>query len=161
VALAAMLLAGMLLAGTAAWAQTFNMVATQGDGFGASNMITGANWTPTTDGTNATVPPASGAAFGETFNYIVAPFDVRTPSSGSAGSPTTFVGDSLTITDNARMLWKGGTGEVVTINNLNLDGANIRNAQGLNWTLAGNNIRIGPNGAIVWNSSGGGNNTIS
>src|SRR5262249_8404007 len=150
-----------LLARSNVWAQTFNMVATQGDGFGASNMVTGTNWTPTTDGTNATVPPKSGSAFGETFNYIVTQFDVRTPSSGTASSPATFAGDSLTITDNARLLWKGGAGEVVTINNLTLDGANMRNAQGLNWTLASNSIRIGPNGAIFWNSSGGGNNTIS
>jgi autotransporter-associated beta strand protein len=141
-------------------AQIFNMVDTTGNGFGTSGF-TGTTWTPTTDGTNSTAPPTSGAPFSETFNYIVAPLDIRTPNTGTAAMPTTFAGDSLTITDNARLLWKGGTGEVVTINNLNLDGANIRNAQGLNWTLAGNSIRIGPNGAIVWNSSGGGNNTIS
>src|SRR5262249_51277492 len=117
------------------------------DGFGATGF-TATTWSDT-------LAAHAGA------NYVVAPLDIRTPSTGTAGSPSTFAGDSLTITDNARLLWKGGAGEVVTINNLTLDGANIRNAQGLNWTLASNSILIGPNGAIVWNSSGGGNNTIS
>ena len=73
----------------------------------------------------------------------------------------TFAGDSLTVADGGRFLFKGTSATApITINNLILDGGYLRNAQGNAWLLAGS-IHLTANGGIVWPSSGAGGTNIA
>jgi hypothetical protein len=139
---------GVLLgeAGPAA-AADISMLAS--DGFGATSFDTGANWP-------GSVAPTAGN------NYSNAAFLLRTPN-GTAASYT-FAGDALTITgaglataaNNEALMWKGsGTGAVITVNNLTINGGQLRHGQGDgdSFTLAGN-LAVGANGANMATQGG-------
>src|SRR5436190_23374010 len=135
-----------LLALVQAHAQT-TVTRTANDGFGASGFNTAAGWS---DGNI----PAAGS------NYLVQNFDIRTPS--AADADFTFAGDSMTISDGGRFLYKGNNIHIITINNLILDGGYIRNTTnaGNGFTLAGN-LHLTTNGGIIWPANGGQSTTIS
>ena len=114
---------------------------TAGDGFGASSFNSAGTWN------NAAAPSAGN-------DYTNATFLLRTPATTSS---YTFLGDSLTITgaglatavNNESLMWKGsGTGAVITVANLTIDGGQLRHGQGDgdSFTLAGN-LAIGANNA--------------
>ncbi|MBK1832502.1 hypothetical protein [Roseibacillus ishigakijimensis] len=84
-------------------------------------------------------------------DYFTGGFLLRTPTSG------TFAGDSLTVTgagtftgaNNEAIMWKGsGTGGVITIDNLTVDGGQLRHGQGDtdSFTYSGNSLTVGANG---------------
>ena len=111
------------------------------DAFGTSSFNTGTQW-------NDGQAPAAGN------NYSTAGFLLRTPT-GSANY--TFAGDLLVVTgdglatgpNNQALLWKGsGTTSVLTVNDLLIDGGQLRHAQGDSdqFNIAGN-IRVGSLGA--------------
>jgi len=114
---------------------------TAGDSFGNSSFNSAGNWS------DATVPGAGN-------DYHNAGYLLRTPA--DTGSHV-FGGDSLTITGigltttvgNDALMWKGsGTGAIITVDNLTVDGGQLRHGQGTadSFTLAGN-LAIGANGA--------------
>lgn len=89
------------------------------DGFGATSFNTGLNWA---DGN----PPSAGN------DYVTNDFRVRTPPDGGS---YVFGGDSLTVNNTNGYSWglmyKGtGSGGVITIDNLILDGGQISHANG-------------------------------
>ena len=91
-------------------------------------------------------------------NYLDQNYDLRSPADGNA---YTFAGDSLTVSDGGRFLFKGTSATAaITVNNLILDGGYLRNAQGNAWLLAGN-LHLTANGGIVWPSSGAGGTNIA
>ncbi len=127
-----------LVSGARAADVTLNL----GDAINTSSFDAAGNWS------NAAAPSAGN-------NYFNNGLLLRTPN--AAAGAVTFAGDSLTITGpglvNAvstdALLWKGaGTASVVTVNNLTINGGQLRHAQGSadTFTLAGN-LAIGPNGA--------------
>lgn len=105
-----------------------------GDGFGASSLNTGGNWS------NGEAPTAGN-------DYFVDALRMRTPADGSSH---TFAGDSLTIDPNGtsgygfpggELMYKGtGSTGVITINNLIMNGGSIAHANGTGdrFNLAGN-----------------------
>ena len=126
-------------------AQTVTVTRTTNDGFGASGFNTAAGWS---DG-NVPTPGV---------NYLDQNYDLRSPADGNA---YTFAGDSLTVSDGGRFLFKGTSATAaITVNNLILDGGYLRNAQGNAWLLAGN-LHLTANGGIVWPSSGAGGTNIA
>lgn len=114
---------------------------TAGDSFGASSFNSAGNWD------NAAAPSAGN-------NYFNGGFLLRTPA--DTGDHT-FAGDSLTITgsglatgvNNEALMWKGsGTTAIITVDDLTIDGGQLRHGQGDGdtFTLAGN-LTVGANGA--------------
>lgn len=112
-----------------------------GDGFGASSFNSAGQW-------DSVAAPTAGNDYFNAGNLL------RTPA--DAGSYT-FGGDSLTITGaglaaaagNDALMWKGsGTGAIITVDDLTIDGGQLRHGQGDadSWMLAGN-LAIGANGA--------------
>ena len=133
-------LAAVLCAAAVAHAGIVTMTA--GDGFGASSFNSAGTWD------NGLAPSAGN-------DYFNATYLLRTPASGNASF--TFAGDSLTITgsglatavNNESLMWKGsGTGAIITVNNLTINGGQLRHGQGDadSFTLAGN-VMIGANNA--------------
>jgi hypothetical protein len=121
---------------------------TASDGFGASSFNSGLNWP-------GTVAPTAGN------NYSNANFLLRTPATAAS---YTFQGDLLTITggglataaNNEALMWKGtGTSSVITVNNLVIDGGQLRQAQSSadSFTLAGA-LAVGANGANMATQGG-------
>src|SRR5438477_7406106 len=89
-----------------AHAQT-TVTRTANDGFGAAGFNTAAGWS------DGLVPSAGNAYFDQNF-------DLRSPPDANA---YTFAGDSLTVADGGRFLFKGTSATApITINNLILDG---------------------------------------
>jgi hypothetical protein len=134
---AAALAAGFALSAQAA---TINLTANNGVGTSGFNAATG--W-------SVAAAPTAGN------DYVTGGFLLRTPNSGSN---FTFAGDSLTVSgsanftaaNNEAMMWKGGntTGAVITVNNLIVNGGQIRHGEGTanSFTLAGN-LSVGASGA--------------
>jgi hypothetical protein len=121
---------------------------TAGDAIGTSSFNSAGNWS---DG----FAPSAGN------NYFNATYLLRTPT--DTGDHT-FAGDSLTITgsglatgvNNEALMWKGsGTTAVITVNNLTVDGGQLRHGQGTadTFALAGN-LTIGVNGANMATQGG-------
>ena len=114
---------------------------TADDSFGNSSFNAAGGW-------DSAAAPTAGN------DYFNGGFLLRTPA--DTGSYT-FAGDSLTITGgglatgvgNDALMWKGsGTGAIITVDNLIIDGGQLRHGQGTadSFTLAGN-ITVGANGA--------------
>ena len=142
--MAALAVGAWLLVLAQAHAQT-TVTRTANDGFGAAGFNTAAGWS------DGLVPSAGNAYFDQNF-------DLRSPPDANA---YTFAGDSLTVADGGRFLFKGTSATApITINNLILDGGYLRNAQGNAWLLAGS-IHLTANGGIVWPSSGAGGTNIA
>ncbi|MCA9234821.1 MAG: hypothetical protein KDA44_05095 [Planctomycetales bacterium] len=131
-----------MVATAAATTQAATVSMTAGDGFGTSSFNSAGQWN------NAAAPSAGN-------DYFNATFLLRTPSAGNASF--TFGGDSLTITgsglaagvNNEALMFKGsGVGAVITVDNLTIDGGQLRHGQGDadSFSLAGN-LAIGANGA--------------
>ena len=146
-------LAVIAVTATSAWlicltpviAQTTTVTRTANDGFGASGFNTAAGWS------DGNVPSAAS-------DYLDQNYDLRSPADGNA---YTFAGNSLTVSDGGRFLFKGTSATAaITVNNLILDGGYLRNAQGNAWLLAGN-LHLTANGGIVWPSSGAGGTNIA
>lgn len=131
------------------------------DGFGASSFNSGLNWV-------GGLAPTAGN------NYLNAGFLMRTPATTSS---YTFAGDALTITgaglasavNNEALMWKGsGTAAIITVNNLTINGGQLRHGQGSadTVTFAGsiaigpNNANFGTQGGMIINSSLSGSSTI-
>ncbi len=139
----AFLFAWALCCMSASYAAT--VTRTGNDGFGAAGFNTAQGWS------DAAVPTAGN-------DYVDQNFDLRSPPDAN---PYIFAGDSLTVSDGGRFLFKGTSGTAaITINNLTLDGGILRNAQGNAWLLAGN-LHLTANGGIAWPSSGAGATNIS
>lgn len=125
-----------------------NVSLTAGDGFGSSSFNSAGNW-------DSVAAPTAGN------DYFNATFLLRTPA--DTGDHT-FAGDSLTITggglatgvNNEALMWKGsGTTAVITVDDLIIDGGQLRHGQGTgdSFTLAGN-MTVGPNGANMATQGG-------
>ncbi|GAA5482942.1 PEP-CTERM sorting domain-containing protein [Haloferula sargassicola] len=121
-----------------------SVVMTGGDGFGASSFNSAGSW-------DSSAAPTAGN------DYANNGFLLRTPNATNASF--TFAGDSLTISgsasfsgvNNEALMWKGsGTGAVITVGNLIVNGGQLRHGQGDgdSFTLAGN-ISVGPTGMGV------------
>jgi hypothetical protein len=141
----ALVAAAMLVAGEAAAA---SVTMNAGDGFGASSFNAAGQWS------NAAAPSAGN-------DYSNNNFLLRTPADGNN---YTFAGDSLTITGpglapaaaNEALMWKGtGTTSVITVNNLTLNGGQLRHGQGDGDTVTfAGNIAIGANGGNIATQGG-------
>jgi hypothetical protein len=139
-AVAAMLLAGEATAATV----TLNM----NDAVNTNSFAAAQNWS------NSAAPSAGN-------DYRNNGFLLRTPI--NTGGNLVFAGDSLTITGpglvnvagNDALLWKGLNGATITVNNLTIDGGQLRHAQasGDTVTYAGN-IAIGAAGANMATQGG-------
>jgi hypothetical protein len=133
-----------LVTGFSLGASAATITLTANNGFGASGLNSATGW-------SVAAAPAAGN------DYITNGFLLRTPADGAS---YTFAGDSLTVTDgngisgfagaaNDALMWKGsGTAAVITVNNLIINGGQIRHGQGDgdSFTLAGN-ISVGTKGA--------------
>jgi hypothetical protein len=117
---------------------------TAGDGAGTSSFTTAGKWN------NALAPSAGNS-------YFNGGFLLRTPTGSSS---YTFAGNSLTITSNnptlgsdlnASLMYKGGGSSTITVNNLTVNGGNIRHGSGDGdtFTLAGNGLTVGSLGMAV------------
>lgn len=138
-----------LFSGLGVTANAATVTMTAGDGFGASSFNSAGSWSPS-------AAPSSGN------DYFNGGFLLRTPNATNASFA--FAGDSLTITgagnfavaNNEALMWKGnGTGAVITVSNLIVNGGQIRHGDGTNnsFTLAGN-ISIGASGAGIATQGG-------
>jgi hypothetical protein len=116
---------------------------TAGDGVGTSSFNAAGKWN------NALAPSAGNS-------YSNGGFLLRTLTDAN---PYTFAGNSLTITSNnptlggdlnASLIFKG-SGSTYTINNLTINGGNLRNGSGTTntFTLAGNGLTVGSLGMGV------------
>ena len=134
-------LLGVLVAAAGKPLGAADIVMIGNDAFGTSSFDTGTQWS---DGQ----APTAGN------NFSTAGFLLRTPT-GSANY--SFAGDLLVVTgdglstgpNNQALLWKGsGTTSVLTVNDLLIDGGQLRHAQGDSdqFNIAGN-IRVGSLGA--------------
>lgn len=141
-----LVLAALLL--LAAPANAANVAMTGDDGFGTSSFDTAGQWD------NAAAPSAGNDYTNLDPNTGVSHL-LRTPDAGNASF--TFGGDSLTITgsglaagvNNEALMFKGsGVGAVITVDDLTIDGGQLRHGQGTgdSFTLAGN-LAVGANGA--------------
>ncbi len=140
-AAAAMLLAGEATAATV----TLNV----GNAFGQSSFNSALNWS------NAAAPSAGNDYQG---NGLLLRTPDATPNSFS------FAGDSLLITGpglvnaaaNDALMWKGnGTTAVITVNNLTINGGQLRHAQGDGDTVTwAGTLAIGANGANMATQGG-------
>lgn len=155
----ALTLVAMLVSVPAAFAADVSMTA--GDGFGASSFNSAGFW-------NDALAPSAGN------NYFNAGFLLRTPANTASH---TFAGDALTITglglaagaNNEALMWKGsGTAAIITVNNLTINGGQLRHGQGSADTVTwAGSLAVGPNGAnfaaqggMIVNSSISGSSTI-
>lgn len=103
---------------------------------GTSGFNTGTNWPEN-------LPPTAGN------NYFTENYTLRTPN-GSIES-LTFEGDSLTVSGVGRLLYKGGNGGVITVNDLRLvDGGAFEQGGG-----AGDGISMVLDGTITLGGTGG------
>lgn len=124
-------------------AQAANVSMTADDSIGTSSLAAAGKWS---DG----LAPAAGNA------YFNANFMLRTPTDGNSYS---FGGDSLTVTSdqaaaanlNDALMFKGTASATITVNNLTINGGNLRhgNNEGQTFTLAGNGLTVGANGMGV------------
>jgi hypothetical protein len=132
-------LVAALVAATALRAADVSMTAN--DGIGTSSFNGAGTWS------DALAPSAGN-------NYFNATYLLRTPTGNGS---YTFAGDALTITgsglaaaaNNEALMWKGsGTGAIITVNNLTVNGGQLRHGSGTadSFTLAGG-LTIGVNGA--------------
>lgn len=158
----------LILALLAAPANAANVAMINDDGFGTSSFNSAGQWD------NGLDPNAGNDYFNLDPNTGVSHL-LRTPNAGNASF--TFGGDSLTITgsglaggvNNEALMFKGsGTGAVITVNNLTIDGGQLRHGQGDadSFTLAGD-LAVGANGAnfatqggMIISASISGSNTI-
>lgn len=143
----------VLVLGLAASTHAAVVTLNAGDGFGASSFNAAGGWS------NAAAPSAGNAYVA---GYVGgADRLLRTPADGNSYS---FAGDSLTIAgtgiaaaaNNQALMWKGtGTTSVITVNNLILDGGQLRHGQGDadSFTLAGN-ITVTANGGNMATQGG-------
>ncbi len=134
-------IAAFAFIGLSAGAQAATVSLTTGDTFGNSSFNSAGGWS------SAAAPSAGNA-------YQNNGFLLRTPATALS---YTFAGDSLTITgsanfsaaNNEALMWKGsGTTSVITVNNLIVNGGQLRHGQGDadSFTLAGS-ITVGASGA--------------
>ncbi|HWI56519.1 MAG TPA: hypothetical protein VNZ22_04795 [Bacillota bacterium] len=128
----------------AAVSQAADILMTAGDGAGQSSFASGLHWP-------GTLAPSAGNAY---FNNN---FLLRTATDGNN---YTFGGDSLKITSgsalgadlNASLMFKGSAASTtITVNNLTIDGGNLRHGGGdaQTFTLAGNGLTVGNAGMGV------------
>lgn len=128
--------------GTTALAADVSMNAD--DAAGTSSFASSLHWA------NGLAPSAGN-------NYFNANCLLRTPADVNS---YTFAGDSLTITSDAAigatltdaLMFKGTSATaVITVNNLTINGGNLRhaNGEGQTFNLAGNGLTVGPNGMGV------------
>lgn len=126
-------------------AQAASITLTNSDASGSSSFNAKGNW-------NSTAAPSAGN------DYFNGSFLLRTP--GVANGVYAFGGDSLTITgsglaagaNNEALLFKGtGASGLITVNNLTINGGQLRNASGDAdvFTLAGNSLTVGSSGMNV------------
>ncbi|WP_442481923.1 beta strand repeat-containing protein [Aeoliella sp. SH292] len=131
----------LLLAGAA---QAIDVNLTADNGLGTTSFNSALSWS------NAAAPSAGN-------NYFNNNFLLRTPGDGNS---YTFGGDSLTITSdsapgvqlNDALMYKGtGATGTITVNNLTINGGNLRQAQGAAdvFNLAGNSLTVGSLGMGV------------
>ena len=130
-----------VLAGATAQATDISMTAD--DTVGTSSFAVAGKWS---DG----LAPAAGNA------YFNANFMLRTPADGNS---YVFGGDSLTITSdqaaaanlNDALMFKGTASATITVNNLTINGGNLRHANNENqtFTLTGNGLTVGALGMGV------------
>ncbi len=128
-------------------------------GASAATVNQTANNTIGTSGFNSSTGWGSGSAPSAGNDYVTNGFLLRTPT--TANTNFTFAGDSLTVTDgnglsgfaaaaNDALMWKGAgtTNNIITVNNLIVNGGQIRHGQGNvdSFTLAGN-ITVASKGA--------------
>ncbi len=90
---------------------SFTLSAT--DNSGSSSFNTIGNWTNNATGAAATFAPTNG------YTYRTGPSTLRTPA---AAGNYTFAGDVLTISPGGGLNIKGGSGNLITFNNLILNG---------------------------------------
>jgi len=145
------------------YTEAANVSLTASDASGTTSMNTVGKWGPDSTGHAALAPQA-------TNDYFTGPYFVRTPT-GTGG--VTFAGHSLTLQDVSgnpgsggqgapyrSILYKGGGGDTITINNLtNAAGAVLNNGGSGNvtaptftgnlWTIAGNSTIISDQGATI------------
>ncbi|MBB5351702.1 hypothetical protein HNR46_001941 [Haloferula luteola] len=139
----------VLLSLLAAPAFGASVTLTASDGFGSSSFNSAGLWS------NAAAPSAGN-------DYSNAGFLLRTPATTSASY--TFGGDSLTITGtgnfaaaaNDALMFKGlGTGNVITVSNLIVNGGQLRHGSGEVDSFALNgNITVGVNGMGIASQGG-------
>ena len=121
------------------------------DNVGGSSFNAIGNWTNSATGAAATFAPAGG------YTYATGPFTLRTPA--GAGNYT-FAGDTLTVSAGGQINLKGGSGNIVTFNNLVLNGT-ISDAINPNAiaSIAGNLVVLG--GALNVSGASGDNRAIT
>ena len=120
---------GVLIAGVAGAA---DVTLTTSDAIGTSSFNTSLHW-------------SDGLAPSDANDYwvIVSGRTLRTPDNTAANF--TFAGNSLTLTNGGKLLYKGTT-STITIPNLTVDGGELANGNASRtWTLAGG-MTVGPNG---------------
>lgn len=143
------LILAALSSGLGVTANAATVTMTAGDGFAASSFNSAGSWSPSG-------APSTGN------DYFNGGFLLRTPNATNASFA--FAGDSLTITgsgnfaaaNNEALMWKGnGTGAIITVNNLIVNGGQIRHGDGTStsFTLAGN-ISVGASGAGIATQGG-------
>ena len=121
------------------------------DNLGGSSFNTPGNWTNSATGAAATFAPTNG------YTYSTGPFTLRTPASVSNYA---FVGDTLTVSAGGQINIKGGSGNIITFNNLLLNGT-INDAINPNSiaSIAGNMTVLG--GALNVSGTSGDNRAIT
>ncbi len=120
---------GVLIAGGAGAA---DVTLTNNDSMGASSFNTAGRWS------NQQAPSAA-----NDYWVIVSGRTLRTPDNTAADF--TFAGNSLTLTNGGKILYKGIT-STITIPNLTVNGGELANGNASRtWTLAGG-MTVGPNG---------------
>lgn len=138
-------LAALAVLASLSVAHAANISMTADNASGSSSFNSSLSWS---DG----LAPAAGN------DYFNAGFLLRTP--GVANGVYTFGGNSLTITgsglaaaaNNQALLFKGtGASGLITVNNLTVNGGQLRNASGDAdvFTLAGNSLTVGSSGMNV------------
>ena len=112
-----------------------NFVLKADDGFGNSSFNAIGNWTNTSTGAAATFAPTNG------YTYATGPYILRTPA--GAGNYI-FAGDVLVISPGGQLNIKGGSGNLITVTNLMLNGTinNSVNPSSIA-AIAGNMIVLG------------------
>lgn len=114
------------LAGLAVSSPAAFCTLTNSDTGTSSSFNTAGNW-------SCGAPPSSGN------DYAMIPNNGASLQTPSAPGNYTFAGDSLTISNNVGLAFKGGNGDTITVNNLTLVQGIVRNASATNttFTLAG------------------------
>jgi|GEM_PF-477343 len=128
-----------------------NFVLKTDDAPGGSSFNAIGNWTNSATGAAATFAPTS------SYTYRTGPFALRTPA--TAGNYT-FAGGTLTVSAGGNLNIQGGSGNLVTLNNLLLAGT-VNNTIGPNAlaSIAGNMTVLG--GALNASSASGDTRAIT